>query len=81
MRTLKPAAMPNRLKILRAVYNLSQYDVARLLADETGGVFADVPRYSRIERGHVAPSDHERKLLAKIFKQSADEIFSPTVAA
>lgn len=74
MRNVKPVAQPNRLKVLRAVFGLDQYEVADLLQINRS-------RYCFIEKGKTQPSDEERQKIAKLFNKSVEYIFTPLVAA
>lgn len=59
---------PRRLRLLRIGRGLLQADLARL----TG---IPQPRISRLERGDVAPADHEREALSRLFGRSPSSLF------
>ena len=58
----------NRLRVLRAEYDLSQMEVAAYLG-------CGHNRFWRIENGFQVPSKDERAKLAKLFKTDAASIF------
>ena len=64
----------NRLRVLRAEFDLSQMEVAAYLG-------CGHNRFWRIENGFQEPSDEERKKLAKLFKRPISDVFPSTVAA
>lgn len=57
----------NRLRVLRAEFDLSQMDVADALG-------CGHNRYWRIENGYQEPGSDELKKLAKLFKRPLSEI-------
>lgn len=63
----------NRLRVLRAEFDLSQMEVAAYLG-------CGHNRYWRIENGFQEPTPLEERLLAKLFKTSVGTIF-PAKAA
>lgn len=64
----------NRLRVLRAEFKLSQYEVAHKL-----GVGHN--RYWRIENGYYEPTEAELTILCQLFNTKASKIFPKSKAA
>ena len=60
--------MSNKIRVLRAIHNLSQDQVANELG-------CDHSKVSRIERGLISPTPEEKKKIAKLLEVKPEEIF------
>ncbi len=71
---LTPKTPPTPLRVLRTSRGVTQYDVVKAARISEG-------RYWKLEHGRIAPTEAERKALARVFGVPASDIFPGQEAA
>lgn len=70
---LSPPKTPNRLRVFRAEYDLTQWDAAQAIG-------CTQSHYWAIENGRTVPTDEEKARIAKLFRSTIADVF-PSAAA